>query len=51
MRIVYVLAAALACAGTAFAQRGGGPPAPAEIAAPAIAGVIAPGTKIENTLI
>ena len=47
VRIVYVLAAALACTGTAFAQRGGGPPAPPEIAAPAIAGVIAPGTKIE----
>ncbi len=46
-RIVYLLVAALACATAAFAQRGAAPPPPPEIAAPAIPGVIAPGTKIE----
>lgn len=47
VRTLATFAAALVCASSAFAQRGSGPPPPKEIAAPAIPGVIAPGTKIE----
>ncbi len=48
----FVTLCVLLAAATAFAQRGRGnapppPPPPAEIAAPAIPGVIAPGTKIQ----
>jgi gluconolactonase len=46
VRIIYLLATALICASTAYAQRGNALPPPVEIAAPAIPGVIAPGTKI-----
>jgi gluconolactonase len=46
-RVVVAALCLLLAAATAFAQRGNALPPPAEIAAPPIAGVIAPGTKIQ----